>query len=349
MNKGELTMAITLLEGFISLETHHCVTGSMLHVYHFNDHPLSEDMLLGIGSGLGFFYWHQKGMMPMFLGRGNVHRPGVEGLEITTGRRSGVRVERFHTGSRKKADEALFASMRAGQPLMIHVDMGFLPYFDLPEDYHFGEHVVVVCGYDEEREEVLLADRDDALHPVSLDDLAAARGSTFKPFPPQNTWYSFDFSQKRLPKPEEVRQAIREVCETMLEGPISNFGVRGIRKAAQSALKWPGKMTREELNWACFNNYIFIDAEGGSGGGIFRYMYGRFLAEAAEITGQARLAEIGKELHAVGDTWQIVAEIFKRGSEIDDPASILPETTAPLMEIADREEDIWTALHGLTS
>jgi len=44
-----------------------------------------------------------------------------------------------------------------------------------------------------------------------------------------------------------------------------------------------------------------------------------------------------------------VAEIFKRGSEIDDPASILPETTAPLIEIADREKDIWTELRGLAS
>jgi hypothetical protein len=326
-------MALKPLEGFQSLETHHCVTGSMLHVYHFNDHPLSEDMLLGIGSGLGFFYWHQKGMMPMFLGRGNVHRPGVEGLEITTGRRTGVRVERFHTSSRKKAEKALFDSMQAGQPLMIHLDMGFLPYFDLPEDYHFGEHVVVVCGYDEAREEVLLADRDDGLHPVSLADLAAAR----------------DFSQKRMPKPEEVWQAIREVCETMLAGPISNFGVRGIRKAASMTLKWLGKMTREEIGWACFNNYIFIDAEGGTGGGIFRYMYGRFLAEAAEITGEARLAEVGVALHAVGDRWQFVAEIFKRGSEIDDPASILPETTAPLMEIADLEESIWVELQNLNA
>ncbi len=342
-------MSIKPLEGFKSLETHHCVTGSMLHVYHYNDHPLSEDMLLGIGSGLGFFYWHQKGMIPMFLGRGNVHRPGVEGLEITTGRRTGVRVERFRTSSRKKADQALLDSMRADQPLMIHVDMGFLPYFDLPDDYHFGQHVVVVCGYDAASEEVLLADRDAALHPVSMMDLAAARGSTYKPFPPENTWYSFDFKQKRMPNPEDVRQAIGEVCATMLEGPITNIGVKGIRKAAKMALNWPGKMTPEELSWACFNNYIFIDAEGGTGGGIFRYMYGRFLAEAAEITGQPRLAEIGRELHAVGDTWQAVAQIFKHGAEIDDPASILPETTDPLMEIAEVEESLWIELRDLAA
>jgi len=29
-------------------------------------------------------------------------------------------------------------------------------------------------------------------------------------------------------------------------------------------LKWTGKLNREELNWVCFNPYIFIDAEGGT-------------------------------------------------------------------------------------
>ena len=67
---------------------------------------------------------------------------------------------------------------------MIHVDMGFLSYFDLPDGYHFGGHVIVVAGYDPETRQVLIADRDEELHPVSLEDLEKARGSTFKPFSP---------------------------------------------------------------------------------------------------------------------------------------------------------------------
>src|SRR4030067_3088483 len=83
------TMSLIPFAGFRSLETHHCVTGSMLHIYDFYNHNISEDMLLGIGSGLSFIYWHMKGMAPMIGGRGNVGRPGEEGLEITAGRRTG--------------------------------------------------------------------------------------------------------------------------------------------------------------------------------------------------------------------------------------------------------------------
>ena len=78
-------MTIKSFNGFQSLETHHCITGSMRHIYDFYDHSVSEEMLLGIGAGVGFIYWHQKGMAPMIGGRANAGRPGEEGLEITAG------------------------------------------------------------------------------------------------------------------------------------------------------------------------------------------------------------------------------------------------------------------------
>jgi len=49
-------MTLKPLEGFKSLETHHCITGSMRHVYIYNDHDISEDMLLGVGAGVGAWW-----------------------------------------------------------------------------------------------------------------------------------------------------------------------------------------------------------------------------------------------------------------------------------------------------
>lgn len=258
------------------------MTGSIQQVYVYYKHPLSEDLLFGIGSGLGFIYWHMKGALPMIGGRGNVWRPGQEGLIITASQRCGVHAQRFHTSSAKKARNTLVQLLEAGQPVMIHVDMGFLPYIlRLPNDFHFGYHLVIVAGLDQETQTVLIADCNPEFHPISLEDLAKARGSTFKPFPPRNTWYTFDFEDPRLPTSGEVRTSISEVCKTMLDGPISNIGVRGIRKTADRIIEWPRTTDNEEQQWACFNSYMFIDAAGGTSGGLFRYMYGRFLGEAA--------------------------------------------------------------------
>ena len=177
------------LDGFQALATHHCITGSMRHIYEFHHYPISEEMLLGLGSGVGFLYWHQKGTDPFYGGRANVERPGVEGLEKTVGRRTGVRVESQRTSSARKAERALLELLDAEEPVMIMLNMGFLPYLDLPEGYHFGAHAVVVAGYDPQTQDVLIADRDGELHAVSWQDLGRARGSRFKPFPPQHCWY----------------------------------------------------------------------------------------------------------------------------------------------------------------
>lgn len=338
-------MTINPFSGFKSLETHHCVTGSMIHIFEYNNCFLTEDMLLGLGAGIGFIYWHMKGTLPFFGGRANTGRPGEEGMERAACRRLGVDVELIQTGSIRKAEKNLLGFLEAEQPVMMQVDMGYLPYFDFGgQDYHFGGHLVVAAGYDSETRLVLIADRDLKFHPVPWEALENARGSTYKPFPPKNRLYRYDFSNFHAPDPSEILAAIREAAEPMVNPPITNLGVKGIRKSAKRVLKWTETMDVEMLKMACFNVFIFIDAAGGTGGGIFRYMYGRFLKEAAEITGLDELSAIGDEFMILGDRWQEVAKTFKRGFKLDDPSEILLQTTKPLLEIADLEEDVWKQL-----
>ncbi len=246
-------------DGFQTFKTDHCVTGSMRHIYEFNGYPVSEDLLLGLGAGIGFIYWHMKGMPPFLGGRANTGRPREEGLEKTAGRRTGVSVECLKTSSAKKARKAMLDVLSQG-PAMIQLDMGFLPYMELPDDYHFGGHVIVVAGIDPEARRTLVADRDGQLHQVDMDTLTKARGSKHKPFPPKNALFTFNFSSSRPPTNVETWQAIRDVTSGMLQPPISNLGVRGIRKASDCVMKWPDVLGEDDLRYTCFNASIFIDA-----------------------------------------------------------------------------------------
>ena len=339
---GEIMM-IQPIPHFQAQNTHHCVTGSMRHIYSFNQHDISEEMLLGLGQGVGFIYWHQKGGIP-FLGGRAMPKPSMEEL---AGRRTGVAVTGHTTTSVRKARKVLLDRLTADQPIMLQVDMGFLPYFDFEDtDYHFGGHVVVACGYDENKDYVLVADRD-GVYPVPMTDLEKARGSTFKPFPPKNKWYSFDFSQKRLPTPPEIWQAINKQATLMLEPPIRNIGVKGIRKTAKMVPKWSDVLSEKELRWTLFNAYIFISAVGGTGGGTFRYMFSRFLQEAAVLTHEPQLTHCADQFQRIGDAWETVGEWFRTTSEVDKPAKQLSKISDPILQIADMEQQAWTALQQL--
>ncbi len=336
-------MAPTILQGFESLETHHCVTGSMRHIYLYNDHPLSEEMLLGVGGGVGFVYWHMKGTDPFLGGRGK-GRPG-QGFERCVGERTGVAIDEFTTSSARKAEDSLAVVLEAGQPVMVQVDMGFLPYFDFGgHDYHFGAHVIVVCGYDAETQQVVVADREKELHTIPMDDLRKARGSTHKPFPPKHRWFTFDFSRKRLPSRDDVVAAVAEQTREMLDPPIKNLGVEGMRKAARMIPTWLATANREEVHRGLFNLSLFIDSRGGTGGGIFRYMFARFLDEASKMTGLAALAESSAEFVGIGDKWQELARLFGTGSKAGDTPALRSAIETALMEISDLEAAAWSRL-----
>lgn len=330
--------------GFATFPTHHCVTGSLRHIYDYHGYPISEDLLLGLGRGLGFVYFHIKGADPFYGGRANVASPREEGLEKTVGGRTGVAVDAHATLSDRKAQTALLELLEADEPVLMYLDMGFLPYFDLPAGYHFGGHVVVAAGYDHSSRCVLIADRDEALHPVAWEVLETARASQHRPFPPRHAWYTFVFDAARDPTADEVREAIGEVCHGMLAPPIANLGVRGIRKASAETLRWPEVLDADTLRRTCFHVAMFIDHRGGTGGGIFRYMYARFLDEAATLTKEPRLAGMATELTAIGDRWEAVAATFAAAAQSRNAADMLSAATAPMCEIADLEEGFWKRL-----
>lgn len=58
---------------------------------------------------------------------------------------------------------------------------------------------------------------------------------------------------------------------------------------------------------------------------------------------------VADEFQRIGDAWQRVAETFRQAAEVEAPASVLPETTVPLLELADREEAAWTRLRQLVA
>ena len=184
----------------------------------------------------------------------------------------------------------------AGQPVCLYADMAYLTYMDLPEDAHFGGHLIVVAGYDAVTRQAIIADiapkmtgvKTGHFYTLSLEQLALARASKYQPFPPKNHWFTFDFTDAHPPERTALYDAIDQTAQAMLHPPIKNMGVAGIRTAATRVRQWPAQFDEATLRPALFNVYVYIEI-GGTGGGLFRYLYSRFLNEAADLTNDPQL------------------------------------------------------------
>ena len=328
-----------------ALDGYHCQTNSLAKIFHHHGHSLSEEMLLGLGAGMDFMYWHQKGQPPFIGARGN-----IKNFYQDIGNRTGVIVKEKTTSSERKAEKTLLEKLSRKEPLMLYGDMCYLPWFDFPEEYHFGGHTFVVCGYDGENT-ALASDMDPQAsglkkgfyYPVTLEQLRIARNSKYKPFPPKNMCLEFDFTDYRDPEVEDIYSAISQTADSMLNPPISNFGVKGIRRTAKELPKWLDKFDEEELRLNLFNVYIFIEI-GGTGGGSFRYMYSRFLEEAALITSNTEFDIAAKMMGESGEKFTEIGLLFKDILDANDIESRINIAAQKFVENAILEEKVFKLL-----
>lgn len=340
--------AIPALEPFphcAPLDGFHCITNALAKIYRFYKHPLSEEILFGLGAGLGFVYWRMRlgGEDSVFIGgRGN-----LKGFYQDLGQRTGVLIREMHTASAKKAESELLRSLQEQKPVMLGGDMGFLPWLEFPSGYHFGGHTFVACGFDGANT-VLASDmvpkaaglKKGFCAPITLEQLRKARSSPFKPFPPKNLWFEFDFSRARKPRPADVLSAIRQTVDMELWPPIRNLGVSGIRHAADQLLRWPHEFNDLALRLNLFNLYISFEI-GGTGGGCFRKMYARFLNEAASIIGNRCLSDASTAFSQMGDEFSRIGQSFKTAEKMRNLDKAIAAASTTLRAIADQEEETW--------
>lgn len=325
-----------------SLDGYHCQTNSLAKIFHYYGHPLSEDMILGLGAGMGFIYWQMKigGANSVFIGgRGN-----TKDFFTDLDKRTGVRIKTVSTTSAKKAESSLLEKLKNQTPVMLFGDMGFLPWFEFPVDYHFGGHTFIVCGYDG-KDTILASDMDQRAaglkkgfyYPISLEQLSQARNSKFKPFPPKNTYLDFDFKNFHEPAAEDVVFAIKQTVTSQLHPPIKNMGVKGLRHTAKMITKWPEMFDDRGLRMNLFMLHIFFEI-GGTGGGCFRYMYSRFLKEAAEITRNRELKRAATMFNDSGKKFSEIGMMFKDAETMNHVKEKIFEASVLFAEIADVEE-----------
>ncbi|MFH1612300.1 MAG: DUF4872 domain-containing protein [bacterium] len=211
-------------------------------------------------------------------------------------------------------------------------------------------YTFVICGFDG-KDTVLASDMDPKAsdlkkgfyYPISLEQLKKARSSSYKPFPPKNTYLEFDFKNSHSPKTENIYSAIEQTVKLQLNPPIKNIGIKGIKHTAKEITKWLNIFKNKELKMNLFNLYIFIEIR-KTGGGCFRYMYSRFLKESAKITGNKELAKVSKKIYESGKIFSEVGLLFKNAEKDSEIEEKIKRASEKFKKIANIEKKAFNDL-----
>nr|MDO8132961.1 DUF4872 domain-containing protein [Candidatus Njordarchaeum guaymaensis] len=297
--KEGVTGEVIKVQNFKHMPGYNCQFSSVRKVLAHYGWNMSEEMLLGLSSGLGMMYWEMKMMPAPFMGGFQGSRDmaifGEKGVA-----RLGGKVIVQQSASVPKAHQQLKDLLNLEKPVIAFVDMAFLPHFfrdDAKIPYedagHFGGHTVVVFGINEKEGTVDISDRFDQPVKMPLNYFQMARASVYQPFPAKNKLVELRLPEKAKPLREVLPISIKENIKFMMNPPISNFGLKGFLKFKAKFPEWYRTYDPDKFLFALTNAFIYMET-GGSGGAWSRTLYSRFLKEAAETLQQPKLEEASK-------------------------------------------------------
>ncbi|SFA70875.1 BtrH N-terminal domain-containing protein [Clostridium frigidicarnis] len=331
----------------------HCITTALKQVFEYYKYPLTEEMIFGIGSGLSFVYINLD-KSPIVSGRTKPFE-----FEKKLGERLNIEINCKSSSKYKTAFDKTLKLLDDNKPVLVYADMPYLDYLNLGEDRHFGGHAVVIFGYDNETEKFYISDRDNSdntirtpngyiskdYHLVDYKQVEMARSSNHRPFPANNKYLDIKFNDYKQVTSSIIFSAIKETCDNMLNAPAQLLGLNGINKFSKEILKW-SKFNEEKLKIAGITNYFMINADGGTGGGIFRKMYGDFLIQASKIVSCEEMEQLGIEYITISNKWDKVGNLMWRLSETTD-RQLLKEMSDIIKEIHTNETHVLTKLQEI--
>ena len=324
----------TFVEGYRHLPGHHCGSTAIRNLLAFHGVEISEEMALGLGAGVSFYYVPLDGQSPSRFINGRVGRLEEQFLELT-----GMPLELATEDQPDAAWAAAKSAVDSGRPALLLTDLYYLDHYGTSA--HFPGHAVVLAGYDDEV--AYLSDTGfEELQATRLENLTRARHGDLPIFPLRGHMVSAPPGAKLADPRPAAAVAIERNARQMIEPPLGDFeGLPALRRFAAEVGSWPDDIP--DWQWCARFAYQVIERR-GTGGGNFRLMYSRFLREAT-AAGFAGAADEADLAAAAGSRWSVLAEALLAASESDEPRTELwtqvGEDAAAVLEV---EERLWPAL-----
>ncbi len=287
-----------IVKGFIHRTGVHCESSAMRDMFEFQGFPMSEALAFGLDGTLGFVFFDRSTQTadgenldtPFFVGG----KQGSIAPNSLACRLLGITMRKQSFTSADKAWNEAKVLLDQNVPLLLQVDLGFLPYMEEEEEIHFGGHAITLAGYDEEEQTAYIGDTVyTGFQKVPIEQLKKARGSTFGPkfLHPNNAQYSMTRRPdgKHPPLAAGAKLAIQEAVNHMLRPSMNYIGIQGLKRFANSIPNWKDTLQGTvknpyndrqdplaQLTFELIHGYI---ETWGTGGACFRNLFVAFLEE----------------------------------------------------------------------
>jgi hypothetical protein len=318
-----------MVAGYRHVPGNHCGSTALRNLLSHGGIEISEEMALGLGAGVSFYYVPLDGQSPSRFINGRFGRLEEQFLELTD---APLELHTYPDSERSWA--AARAEVDSGRPAILLTDLYYLDHYG--KSAHFPGHAVVLAGYDDEV--AYLSDTAfDDLQTTRLENLARARHGEHPIFQLEGHMVTLAAEHSVTDLRSAAEAAIERNARQMIEPAMGEFeGLPALRRFAAEVGGWPTEI--EDWQWCARFAYQVIERR-GTGGGNFRLMYSRFLAEAGRD--EARVAADA----AAG--WTEVAGLLHRASESEraeaDAWRRIGQAAGEVLEV---EQRLWPALAG---
>jgi len=317
----------------------HCESGVTSNLLNYHGHQISEPVVFGIGAGLFFSYLPFLKMQhaPMTSFRvwpGQVYDRASKKLGVVS------KIQRFK--NEKSSMDALDNALDSGFPVGLQVGTFHLPFFPPEYRMHYNMHNMVVYGH--ENGHYLISDTViEKPARITYEDLVRVRFAK-GPFAPQGRMYYPLSVPKEIDLKPAIIAGIRKTSYNMVGIPFPLVGVNGIRYLSRQMRKWQQKYGDQKASYY-LGQVLRMEEEIGTAGAGFRFIYGAFLNEAADIINQPWLKEISLEMGENANRWRDFSYLgsrnCKKRAKPEESYDFLADI---LLDCAKKEEIIFKKL-----
>jgi hypothetical protein len=282
-----------------------------------SDEPFSEAMVFGIAGGIGIgvfsFFYEKENWANFFIAGRHLWHDHTAYLTQACSR-FGIKPTIRETAGAKTAEADLRKTLQEHGACVAWVDATHLPHRAMPGQLSGGGyHIVTVYGIDDDT--ALIGDLTDEPIPISLEELAVARGRIKKD---KHRLLSIAPSKNTRKLADLVKEGLR-ACLAGLAGAggvksaTRNFSLESLStwadrlQGSKDNERWERVFERGPRLWQGLQGvYDYVEHYGG--GGLCRPLFAEFLAEAGSACEDDSLTALAKQYAELGRHWSELAD-----------------------------------------